>query len=374
MDNSDQQNPMQQNGMQMNGIPPYPPQNGMPMNGMPPYPPQNGMPMNGMPPYPPQNGMPMNGMPPNNIPPQWAMPPMGMAVPPAPRTSVVRTIVMIVIAFVGYFLTSFLGGTIANLLIESDSTYPYMFVGAVPEFIFFVVMLILMKKKKVLTSKGNGILCGMLAGGLMIYAAVGSLISTMFMTVDENGMSQYTMPTGLKFGSEQVWLILAILLSAGICEELMFRGVILNALRDCFGRDTFKGTVGAIVTSGVLFGCLHFINLLSGMSMQAVLIQVVAVSGMGAFMGAVYCRCGNLKVLILLHFLMDICVLLPESMMNGTDLIEAMDDTMANPAKLMGVVLYGGVTAFLLRKSVRHQLFTYDLSDNRPDATKAVDN
>lgn len=352
MDNNEQQNFMPQNGM-----PPYTqPQNGMPMNGMPPYPqPQNGVPMNGMPPYPQmQNGMPMN-----NIPPQWAQPPM----PPAPRASTGRTVALVVGTAVGYIVMQLIGSILVGLFAADGSDYMQQFIGVIPFFIFLIIMIVFaMKKKKILTSKGNGFGRGLLAGGLIIYVAVSALLST-FMTVDENGQDSFAVPTNMTFGAEQVWAILAILLSAGICEELMFRGIILNALRDRFGRDTFKGTVWAIVISGILFGCMHFINLLAGVSLEAVLIQVIAVCGMGAFFGAVYCRSGNIWVTIFLHFLMDICVLLPMSMTDGAGLAESIDDTMANPAKLVSLVLYGGVAAFLLRKSVRHELFSYSLED-----------
>ena len=301
------------------------------------------------------------------------IPPVTYVYPPdgnVPRTSVLKTIVTIAAAFVGYVIAQLLGSFVSGFL--QLKGYPQQFATAVFIFAALVsVMIFLMKKKKALLTNGNGFWGGLLTGGFMIYASI-SAIMNLFMTVDQKkGKVDYHLPEGdFTFGSEQVWCILAILLSAGICEELLFRGVVLNALRDCFGKNSFKGTVAAIFTSGILFGAMHFINLRAGVPLRVVLIQVVSAAGIGVFLGTVYCRWGNLKVTMFLHFLMDICVLLPQSMQKGQDLSESITETMDNPAKYLGFIIYVGISIFLLRKSERHNLFTYSLDDNVPDPVK----
>lgn len=282
--------------------------------------------------------------------------------PTAAKPTTVRTIAVILITLAGYFATRFLGKSISGLLGAADSDYKKQFIVNIPIFIFLLVTItFIMKKKKVLTSNGNGFWGGLITGGYELFASALLLIS-MFWLDDENDIGHFGMPSGLTFGAEQVWVILAILLSAGICEELMFRGIILNALRDCFGKDTFKGTVWAIVISGIMFGCMHFINLTAGVPLKSVLIQVIAVCGGGIFYGAVYCRWGNIKVTIFLHFLQDICVILPMSMQSGAGLAESVENV-TSLAQLSGLVIYCAIAAFLLRKKVRHQLFTYDLDE-----------
>ena len=301
-----------------------------------------------------QNGAAMNG------------PPIGYQAPPAPRTSTGKTILVIAAVIVIYFIMQIGASFITGAMKLEPTSYPAQLVNSLFSLAgHLIVLLAIMKKKGVLTSKGNGIVVGLVAGGYLIVAGAMNGVNALFMTTNKDGVPTYAMPKGLVFGSNQIWCILAVLVSAGICEELMFRGIILNALRDRFGRDTFKGTLLAIIISGVMFGCMHFINLTAGVPFLSVLAQVVNVTGMGLFMGAVYCRCGNIKACMLLHFFLDICILLPNSMKSaGADLSSALTETIS-PAAFIGILVYGGITAFLLRKGVRHELFSYSLDENK---------
>ena len=121
--------------------------------------------------------------------------------------------------------------------------------------------------------------------------------------------------------------------------------------------------MASIFVSGALFGCMHFVNLTVGVPFMTVLVQVVSVCGMGFLMGAVYCRCGNIKVTIFLHFLLDICILLPNSMMTQSSISDALTDTIS-PMAFVSVVPYTVITIFLLRKSERHNLFNYSFEED----------
>ena len=294
----------------------------------------------------------------------WSGPAMA---PVKPKPPVIKTIGIILGTYVGYFLVQIIAGK----LIKADG-YPGQFLVAIPIFVFLVAMMIVTKKKKALLTNGNGFWGGLLTGGFIIYSAVSS-IAQLFMKVDyEKNSVSYQLPKGMSFGMDQVWCILAILLSAGICEELMFRGIIYNTLRDAFGRNTVKGTFAAVFTSGALFGLMHFINLSMGIPFQTVLIQVVSTMGMGIFFAAIYSRWGNLKVTMFLHFLMDICIVLPMSMQSNSGLSDSISDSMANPVKFIALPLYAGLALFVMRKSVRHEMFTYSVDDDVPEMVKAT--
>lgn len=284
------------------------------------------------------------------------------APPPAPRASGAKTAAVVIGTIVGYLVISGLSGVLITGLLKfkPSNDYQTQFLGSIPVFLFLFVMLYFaLGKKKAVTMKGNGFLKGLMTGGYLVVAGIINFLSGMFTHVNDKGVPEYGMPESMHFGSLQVWCIAALILSAGICEELMFRGIILNALRDFFGRDTFKGTALAIFISGAMFGCLHFINLLAGVSLLNVIIQVVSVIGMGFFFGAVYCRCGNLKVTMFIHALVDICILIPQSMQtHSADLGQSINDSI-NPAALVSIITYTAITLFLLRKEVRGQLFTY---------------
>ena len=304
----------------------------------------------------------------NQMPSQWNAPSMEVysePKTPAPRASVGKTILLVLGPIVGYLVVSRLSGTVLASIDPQMGQYKLMTFAAIPLLIFYVCMIVfVMKKKKVLTAKGNGFGEGLITAMFWLYVCASSVLSV-FLVQEKNQMPHFELPKDLTFGSEQIWCIFAVLLSAGICEELMCRGLILNALRDRFGRDTAKGTILAIALSGVIFGCIHFINLLAGVSFQAVIIQVLGATGMGFYLGTVYCRCGNIKVTIFLHFLMDICVLLPASMSGSAGLTGAIDDTMNSPVKFLGIFLYTGLSAFLLRPSMQPMLFKYSLEDDK---------
>ena len=282
--------------------------------------------------------------------------------PPAPRASGAKTAVVVFGTIGGYLalngLIRLLFGHVIKL--KTDNDYQMQFLGSIPVFVFLAVMLyMVLGKKKTVRMKGNGFFKGLLVGAYLIVVGIINFLSGMFITINEQGLPVYGMQEGAHFGSLQVWCIAALILSAGICEELMFRGIILNALRDFFGRDTYKGTVLAIFISGVMFGCIHFVNLWAGVTLANVLVQVVSVTGMGFYFGAVYCRTGNIKVTMFIHALVDICILIPQTMKSQSgDLGQSLNNSI-NPAAYLSIITYTVITLILLRKSVRGQLFTY---------------
>lgn len=83
-------------------------------------------------------------------------------------------------------------------------------------------------------------------------------------------------------------------LAAGTCEEFVFRGYLLRQLQRWWG-----GTAAAIIVSSVLFGCLH---LYEGWG------AVVGLCGLGAVYAIVAVRRGNLRSVMVAHFLQDALV------------------------------------------------------------------
>lgn len=269
----------------------------------------------------------------------------------------------IVIGSVACFIAASIIGSIICRNAEITG-YKAQFITGIISLVLYVVILVLLKKTKVLTTKGNGFFGGLFTGGFMIYASIAAVISSLFLS-SEDGKTEFIIPKDLTFGSEQVWCILALTLAAGICEELLFRGIIFNTLRDLFGRDTEMGTIAAIVTSGVLFGLYHLLNLVSGVDISAVLPQVASTAALGIFLAAVYARWGNIWVTVFLHALMDICVVLPNSMKTNENIVESINNTMADNSKYLGVIIYIILAMSLLRKDKRPQMFTYSVCDDR---------
>ncbi|MCR5019826.1 CPBP family intramembrane glutamic endopeptidase [Ruminococcus sp.] len=281
---------------------------------------------------------------------------------PVTAGAVFRTAGIVIGSAASFLVSSLIGGIICQK--SGISGYAAQFTTGLVSLAFYIVILILLKKKRVLTTKGNGFFGGLLTGLFMIYSSVVALASELFVST-EGKTAKIVTPSELHFGSEQVWCILALFVAAGICEELLFRGIIFNVLRDLFGRSTVKGTVTAVFVSGILFGLYHFLNLTAGIGLDAVLPQVVSTAGLGIFLCAVYARWGNIWITVFLHALMDICVVLPGSMKNNENIVESISSNMSDPRKYIGFFIYAALAIYLLRKDKRPQMFTYSVSDDQ---------
>lgn len=86
-----------------------------------------------------------------------------------------------------------------------------------------------------------------------------------------------------------IWILVSI--TAGVCEEFIFRGYLLQQFRRWFGNAWL-----AVGVSAVLFGCMHFYE------GSAAAIQIGA---LGAFFGFVAVRRGNLRQVMIAHFFQD---------------------------------------------------------------------
>ncbi|MEE4331565.1 MAG: CPBP family intramembrane glutamic endopeptidase [Wenzhouxiangella sp.] len=91
------------------------------------------------------------------------------------------------------------------------------------------------------------------------------------------------------FRNMSAWGLLLVALSAGVCEELLFRGVIQAWL------DGIFGSVIAVVAGSLIFGLAHALN------RAYFIVATVA----GAYLGLLYLVTDNLLVPMLVHFLYD---------------------------------------------------------------------
>lgn len=93
-------------------------------------------------------------------------------------------------------------------------------------------------------------------------------------------------------------LFAALAVTAGVCEEILFRGFLLFYLQEVFPGF---GVVGAVVVSSAIFGLVHFYQGIKG---------VLATGVFGAGMAILYVASGSLIAPIILHALLDLRVLL----------------------------------------------------------------
>jgi uncharacterized protein len=132
-----------------------------------------------------------------------------------------------------------------------------------------------------------------IAQGLLIYLAGSAVIVAIWMVLKplhpsyQRDAVQAMAPRSLV--ELALWMVLS--LAAGTCEEFLFRGYLLRQFARWWGSTTV-----AVVVSSVLFGCLH---LYEGTG------AVVGIGGLGAVYAVVAVRRGNLRSVMVAHFLQD---------------------------------------------------------------------
>lgn len=93
-------------------------------------------------------------------------------------------------------------------------------------------------------------------------------------------------------------LLLIVTLLVGFAEEVIFRGLMLNALKP-------RGAWTAAIVTSLLFGLSHSLNVLSGKNLADVVVQILYALAIGFAFAALVLKKGILWPLVLAHFLID---------------------------------------------------------------------
>jgi membrane protease YdiL (CAAX protease family) len=93
---------------------------------------------------------------------------------------------------------------------------------------------------------------------------------------------------------------IALSLSAGICEELLYRGFMMHYLSGLLAGGVALGVLGAWLVSSMLFGLAHVYQGVAG---------VIRSTIAGVLLGLVAILTGQLTLPILLHVLFDVQIL-----------------------------------------------------------------
>lgn len=111
---------------------------------------------------------------------------------------------------------------------------------------------------------------------------------------------------------------IAVIFGTALTEELLHRGLILNTLLDGWGRGRRGSFIACAVVSAVLFGLVHFYNLVGmpvdklGSALPGVTAQVISAFSSGLLYAAYYLRSGNLWVPVTLHAMQDMSAFMSE--------------------------------------------------------------
>ncbi len=147
--------------------------------------------------------------------------------------------------------------------------------------------------------------------------------------------------------------VLSISMTAGISEEIIFRGLPLSYLKRQLRKESQVPLI--VFVTGALFGLSHLGNILFGSTVSATLEQTVTTTCMGIFFSALFMRGGNIAVPILLHTLHDILMLSFSEADEVSAVITREAELWDIPVMIVCLGL-GAFGLFLIRKSKRREI------------------
>lgn len=102
--------------------------------------------------------------------------------------------------------------------------------------------------------------------------------------------------------------VIALSVTAGIVEEVLFRSLILSNLMRI--TRTYRQMIGAVFASSLLFSVSHLTNLLNGADPGATVSQLISAACFGVFLAGIYLSCGSIIPCMAFHFGHDVLALL----------------------------------------------------------------
>ncbi len=259
---------------------------------------------------------------------------------------VVYCVFAAVLGVVGMALVDWLWttGMSAGLLAGIDVAVPQLGISLVKlvPFVLAVVLLAATNRTFLLRRTSNfarGLACGAFLicfAGFMVFAGVSRALE-----------GEATMPT-----LPAVVAFVVNYLLVGLGEETLGRAVMAQTLLERFGT-TRRGLLAACGLSGLIFGLMHLVNLAFA-PLTSVIAQVVSAAFAGVLLAAIYFRCGNVWVTVVVHALYDMGGSVA-SLFNAASTAAPVEESVAQAVALVMPMLFGVllgcIALFLLRQS-----------------------
>ena len=151
-----------------------------------------------------------------------------------------------------------------------------------------------------------------------------------------------------------VWTIILVSLTAGIKEEVVFRGVIISTLmRQWKDRNLFRQ---AALVSGIVFGLIHAANIFAGADPLQTLFQVIGSVSVGFIFAAVYLRTGSILPCMFYHALHDIIAIAAESNVAENGIMYAQALSWGDAFSLALSFVLAAVGLWLIRSAKTEQI------------------
>ena len=205
-------------------------------------------------------------------------------------------------------------------------------------------LIFLFKKTNVLKITGKGL-------GTGLFCGLPLLITYTLMIL----LSLLDLPGKTLLPTLELVLVISRWFLIGLAEEGLFRGVVQELFMDIFGSKTRKGVMLSIICTATVFGLNHLQNLLAGVSLTFVLIQVANAIALGLVLGAITYRSGrSILPVVLIHALIDGASFINSGMLWGASDVQSINGL--DLKSLVLVPIFVGIFIFLMRDSKTPEL------------------
>lgn len=202
---------------------------------------------------------------------------------------------------------------------------------------------------KIFREKGRGILYSIGTGGYLLTVDGIALASNfgMYLLTEQHELRSVQPALSIS-------IFILSMLGIGFAEELAYRGICMNLLREKISTKTDGGIFLVLAIQGVFFGMCHMVNAFGGARLEGVIVQAVMASLLGIMLGAIYLRTNSFWFVAGLHAFNDFCALIP----SGIYGIDNLTDTISGYSwmNLAGAPVYILVIGILLRRSKREEI------------------
>lgn len=146
---------------------------------------------------------------------------------------------------------------------------------------------------------------------------------------------------------------LAVSFCAGTYEETTFRAIPVSIMMK---NNPSRGRMlSSVILTSIVFGIVHMINVSAGAAVSTAIYQSFGAMCIGAFLGAVYIRTGNIFITMVYHFLHDVISMMDPQSSTGVMTQTAFSAFTLVLDGIFYVVCIAGAI-YLLRKSKWEQI------------------
>lgn len=99
-------------------------------------------------------------------------------------------------------------------------------------------------------------------------------------------------------------------LATSFWEEAASKGLVMSGMLSKW-KSTISGRIGTVLTTGILFGTLHILNVLFSNDIISCLWNAIYTSTFGIFLAAIYLQSNSITLCMILHAVWDIVIRVP---------------------------------------------------------------